>query len=134
MIRYLVFNMCSSADATAGKCPRATIFSDASGTLLRKALAYASNRTDIATSAYSNTVSPLYSLIPEGMFGHEDVFKTTYGASPNIAAAQSLLTQAGYSTTNKLSLTLWYTPSHYGDPEIFVAQALKRFLSVAFSE
>ena len=126
VIRYLVFNMCSSADATAGKCPRATIFSDASGTLLRKALAYASNRTDIATSAYSNTVSPLYSLIPEGMFGHEDVFKTTYGASPNIAAAQSLLTQAGYSTTNKLSLTLWYTPSHYGDPEIFVAQALKR--------
>ena len=126
VIRYLVFNMCSSADAAAGACPRATVFSDVNGALLRKALAYASNRTDIATSAYSNTVSPLYSLIPEGMFGHEDVFKTVYGASPNIAAAQSLLTQAGYSTTSKLSLTLWYTPSHYGDPEIYVAQALKR--------
>src|SRR5439155_324445 len=78
------------------------------------------------TSAYSGTVSPLYSLVPAGMFGHEDVFKTVYGASPNIGQAQTLLTQAGYSSSNKLSLTLWYTPSHYGDPEIFVAQALKR--------
>src|SRR2546428_7098643 len=60
------------------------------------------------------------------MFGHEDVFKTVYGASPNIAAAQSLLTQAGYSTTSKLSLTLGSPPSHYGDPEIYVAQALRR--------
>jgi peptide/nickel transport system substrate-binding protein len=60
------------------------------------------------------------------MFGHQDTFKTVYGAAPNVAAAQALLTQAGYSTTNKLSFKLWYTPSHYGDPEIFVAQALKR--------
>jgi peptide/nickel transport system substrate-binding protein len=126
VIRYLVFNMCSPADASAGACPRSTVFSDPGGAPLRKALAYASNRTDIATSAYSGTVSPLYSLIPSGMFGHEDVFKSAYGASPNIAAAQSLLTGAGYSSTNKLALTLWYTPSHYGDPEIFVAQALKR--------
>ena len=126
VIRYLVFNMCSAADVTASKCPRTTVFSDTNGAIIRKALAYASNRTDIATSAYKGTVSPLYSLIPEGMFGHEDVFKSVYGASPNLASAQQLLTQAGYSTTNKLPITLWYTPSHYGDPEIFVAQALKR--------
>src|SRR5439155_7859479 len=60
VIRYLVFNMCSSADHAAGACPRVTVFSDANGALLRKALAYASNRTDIVTSAYSNTVTPLY--------------------------------------------------------------------------
>ena len=126
VIRYLVFNMCSAADQALGACPRTTVFSDANGLLLRKAIAYASNRSDIATSAYSGTVSPLYSLVPAGMFGHEDAFKTVYGASPNIAQAQTLLTQAGYSASNKLSLTLWYTPSHYGDPEIFVAQALKR--------
>ena len=126
VIRYIVFNMCSQADNTAGKCPRTTVFSDQNGALLRKALAYATNRTDIATSAYTGTVSPLYSLIPEGMFGHENVFQTVYGASPNVAAAQQRLTQAGYSTSNKLAIKLWYTPSHYGDPEIFVAQALKR--------
>src|SRR5947208_16174278 len=60
------------------------------------------------------------------MFGHQGAFKTAYGASPNLAAAQSLLTQAGFSATNKFVVKLWYTPSHYGDPEIFVAQALKR--------
>ncbi len=126
VIRYLVFNMCSSADQAANKCPRTTVFSDTNGALLRKALAYASNRTDIATSAYKGTVAPLYSLIPEGMFGHENVFETAYGASPNLAKAQQLLTSAGYSAASKLPITLWYTPSHYGDPEIFVAQALKR--------
>src|SRR2546425_12830856 len=126
VIRYLVFNMCSAADHTAGNCPQTTVFSDANGKLIRRALAYASNRTDISTSAYAGTVSPLYSLVPQGMFGHEDIFKSTYGAAPNLVSAQNLLTQAGYSTGTKLSITLWYTPSHYGDPEIFVAQALKR--------
>lgn len=126
VIRYLVFNMCSQADKTAGTCPRTTVFSDANGALIRKALAYASDRSDIVTSAYSGTVAPLYSLIPQGMFGHEDAFKTAYGAAPNVASAQALLTQAGYSTASKLPIKLWYTPSHYGDPEIFVAQALKR--------
>ena len=126
VIRYLVFNMCSAADHTAGNCPQTTVFSDANGKLIRRALAYASNRTDISTSAYAGTVSPLYSLVPEGMFGHEDIFKSTFGAAPNLVSAQNLLTQAGYSTGTKLSITLWYTPSHYGDPEIFVAQAIKR--------
>src|SRR5205807_4260018 len=110
----------------AGQGPHTSGLSDASGALLRKALAYASNPTDISTSAYSGTIAPLYSLVPQGMFGHQDAFKTVYGASPNIAAAQSLLTQAGFSTSSKFNVKLWYTPSHYGDPEIFVAQALKR--------
>lgn len=126
VIRYIVFNMCSSTDQAAGLCPRTTMFSDASGALVRKALAYALDRSDIAASAYNNTVSSLYSLVPAGMFGHQDIFKTAYGSSPNLAQAQALLTQAGYSATSKLTFTLWYTPSHYGDPEIFVAQAIQR--------
>jgi peptide/nickel transport system substrate-binding protein len=132
VIRYLVFNMCPAADVSlirplpADKCPHTTVFSDANGKLLRRALAYASDRSDISSSAYSGTIAPLYSLVPQGMFGHQDAFKTTYGASPNVAAAQALLTQAGFSTANKFTVKLWYTPSHYGDPEIFVAQSLKR--------
>lgn len=125
-IRYVVFNMCSSADQKARLCPRTTPFSDANGALARKALAYATDRADLAASAYNNTVTPLFSLIPNGMFGHEDVFKSAYGSSPNLNQAKALLTQAGYSTSNKLAFTLWYTPAHYGDPEIYVAQALKR--------
>ncbi len=123
VIRYLVFNVCDPLGVASLWCPRATIFADPR---LRQALAYATDRNDIATSAYASTVSPLFSLVPEGMFGHEDVFSTHYGSSPNVAAAQALLQAAGYDTTNKLPITLWYTPSHYGDPEIFVAQALKR--------
>src|SRR5439155_26374479 len=108
VIRYLVINMCSAADHALGACPRTTVFSDANGLLLRKAIAYASNRSDIETSAYSGTVSPLYSLVPAETFDHEDVFETVYGASPNIAQAQTLLTQAGYRSSHKLSLTLCY--------------------------
>lgn len=122
-IRYLVFNTCDPAGVISLWCPRATPFADAR---LRRALAYASDRADINTTAYAGSVAPLYSLIPAGMFGHTDALRTVYGSSPNVAAAQSLLTAAGFSTTSKLAITLWYTPSHYGDPEIFVAQALKR--------
>ena len=125
-IRYLVFNVCGSADQTAGECPRTTPFSDANGKLIRQALAYATDRADILSSAYANTGVPLYSLVPIGMFGHTDAFESAYGSSPDVTAAQQLLAQAGYSTTNKLAFTLWYTPSHYGDPENFLAQAHKR--------
>ena len=125
-IRYLVIKVCGSADQTAGECPRTPPFSDANGKLIRQALAYATDRADILSSAYANTGVPLYSLVPIGMFGHTDAFESAYGSSPDVTAAQQLLAQAGYSTTNKLAFTLWYTPSHYGDPEIFLAQALKR--------
>jgi len=126
-IRYLVFNVCNSADQAAGECPRTTIFSDATGLKIRRALAYSVNRTDISTSAYAGTVSPLYSLIPAGMFGHRESFKEMYGDGPNLAMARQLLTEAGYSTSNKLAFTLWYTPTHYGEgTEYLLAQALKR--------
>src|SRR5207247_11116998 len=36
VIRYLVFNMCSTADFALLKCPLTTVFSDANGALIRK--------------------------------------------------------------------------------------------------
>ena len=48
--------------------------------------------------------------------------------SRNIAAAQALLTQAGFSTTNKLRFTLWYTPVRYGSTEADVATLVKQAL------
>lgn len=125
-IRYVVFNVCSTADRVALACPRTTMFSDSAGKLARKGLAAATNRTDVNVSAYSGTVKNLYSLVPAGMIGHAEPFQSMYGSNPNLATARSFLTQAGYSATNKLTFTLWYSPSHYGDPEIFVAQAMKR--------
>ena len=124
-IRYIVFNVCSNAQVLALYCPRATVFQDKS---LRQAVAYAVDRADIASSVFSGSVSPLYSLIPAGMFGHTDALKDVYGTSPNLAAAQALLTAAGYSATSKLTINLWYTPSHYGDTEIFIAQRVQAAL------
>jgi len=109
VIRYIVFNNQSSK------------FGDKR---VRQALAYAVNRQPIVDTVFLNSTQPLYSLIPSGMFGHEDVFLTRYAR--NLAAAQALLTDAGYSTSTKLAFTLWYTPSRYGTTEADVATLVKQ--------
>ncbi|MGI0148739.1 MAG: ABC transporter substrate-binding protein, partial [Thermoplasmata archaeon] len=97
-IRYVVFNVCDAAGVASGWCPRETPFPDVR---IRRALTYAMNRTDVIQSSYPGVVSPLYSLVPEGMPFHTDAFKTRYGESQNIAQARTLLTAAGFSETNK---------------------------------
>lgn len=91
---------------------------------VREALAAAVNRTDIARRVFQGTVTPLFTLVPIGMWSHVDVFKSAYGDG-NVTLAKQLLSQAGYSATNKLSIELWYTPSHYGSTEANLAQVLK---------
>ncbi|HEY7017182.1 MAG TPA: ABC transporter substrate-binding protein [Gaiellaceae bacterium] len=80
---------------------------------VRKAIAYLMPRQDIAQRIYHETVKPLFSMVPAGLEGHTEAFKTTYGASPDTAKAKAALQSAGISTPVKL--TLWYTPTHYGD-------------------
>ncbi|RLG60601.1 peptide ABC transporter substrate-binding protein, partial [Candidatus Geothermarchaeota archaeon] len=96
-----------------------------SSKLVRQALAAAIDRKDICKRVYLDTWVPLYSLIPNGMWSHEDVFKEKYGEGPNLDLAKSLLKQAGYSESNKLHIELWYTPTHYGDTEADLATVLK---------
>jgi len=91
---------------------------------VRQALAAAVNRPEIASVVFQDTVEPLYSLIPNGMWSHKDVFKTAYGDG-NLDLAKKLLQEAGYSESNPLKITLWYTPTHYGDTEASLAQVLK---------
>jgi peptide/nickel transport system substrate-binding protein len=80
---------------------------------VRKAMAYLIPREEIAQRVYSGTVDPLYSMVPKGLNGHVDAFKAMYGPGPDKAKAQSALSGAGISTP--VNLTLWYTPTHYGD-------------------
>ncbi len=109
-IRYLVLNGNESTNyPTKNK-------------LVRQAIAAAIDRNDIAQRVYLGSVEPLYSLIPKGMWGHIDVFKTKYGDG-NIELAKQLL--SGYSETNKVKIELWWTPTHYGDTEKDLAQVLK---------
>lgn len=108
-IRYIVFN---------------TKIPPFDNKLVRQALAAALDRNSIAQKVFLGTVDPLYSLIPNGMWGHIDAFKDKYGEA-NLDLAKQLLRQAGYSESNKLKVELWYTPSHYGDTEADVAALIK---------
>ncbi|MFN4045808.1 MAG: ABC transporter substrate-binding protein, partial [Acidilobaceae archaeon] len=38
------------------------------------------------------------------------------------------LRQAGYSEAKKLNIELWYTPTHYGDTEVYIATVIKEQL------
>jgi peptide/nickel transport system substrate-binding protein len=80
---------------------------------VRKAIAYLMPRQTIANRIYHGLVKPLYSMAPAGLPGHIDAFKTTYGASPSVAKARAALRAAGIKTP--VNITLWYTPTHYGD-------------------
>lgn len=108
-IRYLVFNVNKVTD------PR-----------IRQAMAYAVDRAAIISSVFFNQTQPLYSMVPAAMPYSKPVFQTTYGSAPNLTKADALLTQAGYSSTSKLSIDLWYnSDGHYGDTEPTVALVLK---------
>jgi peptide/nickel transport system substrate-binding protein len=79
---------------------------------VRGGVAAAINRSAIVNTVFQGQAEELYSMIPNGMFGHTDAFKS-YG-DPNYTLCQELLSYAGYDQHNKLTFTLWYeTSGHY---------------------
>ncbi|MFE5212838.1 ABC transporter substrate-binding protein [Streptomyces sp. NPDC056600] len=79
---------------------------------VRKAIAYLLDREALIDQVYEQTATPLYSIVPAGINGHNTAFFDTYGGKPSKAAAQQALTEAG--VTSKVKLTLWSTPDRYG--------------------
>jgi peptide/nickel transport system substrate-binding protein len=96
-VQHLVFNM---KDPVAGKLG------------VRKAMAYLIDRDALIHDVYQGTATPLYSIIPAGIAGHNTAFFDTYGARPSKAKAAEALRADGI--TGKVKLTLWSTPSRYG--------------------
>ncbi|MFF3913568.1 ABC transporter substrate-binding protein [Streptomyces sp. NPDC001852] len=96
-VQHLVFNM---NDPVAGKLG------------VRKAMAYLIDRDALIKNVYQGTATPLYSVIPAGIVGHNTAFFDTYGARPSQAKAAAALRADG--VTGKVKLTLWSTPSRYG--------------------
>ncbi|AOR35289.1 ABC transporter substrate-binding protein [Streptomyces fodineus] len=96
-VQHLVFNM---KDPVAGKLG------------VRKAMAYLIDRDALIKNVYQGTATPLYSIIPAGIVGHNTAFFDTYGARPSQAKAAAALRADGI--TGKVKLTLWSTPSRYG--------------------
>ncbi|MER5708132.1 ABC transporter substrate-binding protein [Streptomyces sp. NPDC002122] len=95
-VQHLVFNM---KDPVVGKLG------------VRKAIAHLVNREALVEGVYKSTATPLYSIVPAGIAGHNTAFFDAYG-SPDKAKAKKALRDA--DITGKVKLTLWSTPSRYG--------------------
>ncbi len=114
-IRYLVFNLKTMpGDSAAQK--RA----------IRRAVAYSVDRQAIADKVYKGTYSPLYSMVPDGLVGHQDIFKTAFGAAPDKAKAASELNGAGVKTP--VTLNIQWNPDHYGSSSDQEYNEIKRQL------
>ena len=61
---------------------------------VRQAIAAALNRQELVNTVFLGQNVPLYSMIPNGMAFHEDVFKTLGDA--NISFTVSVLQELGY--------------------------------------
>ncbi|OZG67403.1 ABC transporter substrate-binding protein [Bifidobacterium eulemuris] len=119
--RLLVFNMKlqpfgeSQADADADKA-RA----------VRQAVANLIDRDELSEKVYKGTYTPLYSYIPDGLAGHEDTLKDSYGdgeGGPSLDKAQAVLEAAGITTP--VELKLQYNGDHYGSSSADEYAAIK---------
>ncbi|HEY9372328.1 ABC transporter substrate-binding protein [Streptomyces sp.] len=96
-VQHLVFNL---KDPVVGKLG------------VRKAIAYLVDRDALVEDVYKSTATPLYSIVPAGIAGHNTAFFDAYGGRPDPAKAKAALRSAGVK--DKVKLTLWSTPSRYG--------------------
>ncbi|GAA1068934.1 ABC transporter substrate-binding protein [Kitasatospora nipponensis] len=87
--RFLVFN---TKDQTTGQVA------------VRQAIAQLLDRTALSRDVYARTVQPLYSVIPQGITGHNTAFFDKYG-DPDPAKAKAILAAAKIQTPVKFTLT-----------------------------
>ncbi len=90
---------------------------------VRQAVSLAIDRDAISGVVFQGTHKNLYSMVPEGMFGHIDAFPER-----DLEQAKALLAEAGFDESNPLVMDLWWTPDHYGPTEGDVATVLKQAL------
>lgn len=74
---------------------------------VRQAVAAMIDRPLINERVFQGQAEPLYSLIPTSFEVYKPVFKEAYGDG-DFAKAKALLTQAGFSEANPLTLEIWY--------------------------
>jgi peptide/nickel transport system substrate-binding protein len=94
---------------------------------VRQAVAYLIDRDELIDRAVQGRNDPLYSMVPPGFLGANEAFLDMYD-SPNVSAAEDLLTASGYSADNPLVFDLWYPPEHYGTHAAQIFQVLQEQL------
>lgn len=91
---------------------------------VRQAFAYAVDRPALASLVFGGRRNPLFSPVPDDIPGHLSVLPQR-----NLEQSQALLLEAGYSQSNSLEITLWYTnDAHYTPLEEAYAAAIKEQL------
>jgi len=98
-------------------------------TEVRRAIAAAIDRSLLTETVFQGQMTPLYSMIPNGMAGHIDAFKVLGDA--NYTYTREVLAKYGYSETNKLHLDLWYETSGHYPQSPDQAQAIKQALEAS---
>lgn len=89
-IRYLVFNV------------KTAPFDNV---LLRRAIAYAVDRSLIVNNVFNGQADPLYSMIPPLLNYSIPVFQLVYGSVPNLIQAGNLLTQFGLAIFQTIDIS-----------------------------
>ncbi len=95
---------------------------------VRQAIAAMVDRPLINERVFQGQAEPLYSLIPASFDVAEPVFKEAYGDG-NFDQARDLLTEAGFSETNPLTVEIWYPSA--STPRSIVANTLKESVEAA---
>jgi peptide/nickel transport system substrate-binding protein len=114
-LRYMVFNFKTMPGSN-----------DAQKLAIRKAIAYSVDRNDLANNVYKGTYQPAYSMIPQGIAFATEPFKDVFGAAPDKAKAQQVLSAAGVKTP--VTLNIDYTTDHYGPTSADEYNEIKRQL------
>jgi peptide/nickel transport system substrate-binding protein len=95
---------------------------------VRRAVAQLLDRPTLIKKAYADSVTPLYSVVPPGFGGQVDSFKAEY-KEPSKAAATAILREG--AMIGAVTLTVGWTPSHYGPGAKAEALELKRQLDAS---
>lgn len=81
--------------------------------LVRQALTELIDRGAVIQSVLGIGFEPSFSPIPPGYLGFVESFRELYG-EPDVARAIELLTEAGYTETNRAEIELGYPPERFG--------------------
>jgi peptide/nickel transport system substrate-binding protein len=91
---------------------------------MRQALAAAIDREAIVDRVFEGRNIPAYHMVPADVPYATEPFLDKYGTR-DLDMAISLLEGEGYSADNKLKITLWFPPEHYGTTTADVMQVIK---------
>jgi peptide/nickel transport system substrate-binding protein len=98
---------------------------------VRQAIAAMIDRPLINDRVFQGQAEPLYSLIPASFEVSEPVFQEAYGDG-NFDLAEDLLTEAGFSEENPLTIEIWYPSA--STPRSIVANTLKESIETALPD